>query len=83
MKYNTITIIPYSNKYDVSINRSEEDRVETETIPSSLGFFHYPETMSDQEAFNILKEHMMEVARERMVMASNDLVALLKLKLNE
>jgi hypothetical protein len=55
-------------EWTVSVHLEEGDRVETETCPNSLGFYYYPETMPDQEAFEKLKQHMLstheaEIAR--------------------
>jgi hypothetical protein len=48
-------------KWTVSVYLEEGDRVETETCPNNLGFYYYPETMSDQEAFDKLKQHLINL----------------------
>jgi predicted RNA-binding protein with RPS1 domain len=68
MKYNTITIRvnPTTNKLDISIRRDDQDREETETTPHHLGFYHYPACMSDAQAFETLKNHLIEAHKEEM-----------------
>ena len=34
------------------------EREDTETVPSPLGYYHYPETMSDKEAVQRLGEEL-------------------------
>jgi len=34
------------------------------TSPSALGYYHFPETMTDEEAFNELKECMIKAHQE-------------------
>jgi hypothetical protein len=36
------------------------DRIDNETTPHPLGHYHYPETMDDEEAFNRLKQCMVD-----------------------
>jgi len=61
MKYKTVEIKTdikkrwYTYCYEV-----DGDREESSLPPHPLGFFHYPETKSDEEAFNQLKQCMID-----------------------
>lgn len=47
--------------FEVSFETCPGDRVKRKTQPSSLGFYHfYPEDMSDDEAKEILKQHLLK-----------------------
>jgi hypothetical protein len=65
MKYKTISIRrrDLSNTWDVTIEHDKKDRELTETSPHWLGFYHYPEEISDAKAFKKLKEYLLQ--RER------------------
>lgn len=41
------------------------ERVEGITTPNSLGFYHFPVTMSDEEAFEELRAHMIASCQKR------------------
>jgi hypothetical protein len=62
MKYNTVVIDRYS--HTVQFTKSDVDRVNTKTQPSPLGFYHYPETMTDEEAFKRLKAFLIKIQKE-------------------
>ena len=56
MKYKTIKLTQRKGKWFVNIHTNEQERKMVKTLPSKLGFFHYPETMKDSEALNELKK---------------------------
>ena len=37
------------------------ERIDENTTPNGCGFYHYPETMSDKEAFETLKSHLIKL----------------------
>jgi hypothetical protein len=57
MKYKTIRINENFNK--VWIEELDGDRLEMETKPSGMGFYHYPETMPDEEALTELQQKLL------------------------
>jgi len=68
MKYKTVKLTPSGDKWLVTWSESNMERVKTKTKPHPLGFYHYPETMSDQEALKalvncMLKAHTEEISR--------------------
>ena len=91
MKYNTVHVKPSGTStkenrtWKVSYNKTsaqaQTDRVKTKTVPHALGFYHYPETMSDKKALKALlrcmiKRHEQEIADLR---ASKDALSTLLL----
>lgn len=64
MKYKTVKIFPNALRdkleWRVMFMKGDLDRVETKAVPNALGFFHYPETMPDEDAFEKLKVCMIE-----------------------
>ena len=70
MKYITLRIHPSHDSiktkrvWEVSCDKTSTtatmDRKETETKPHALGFYHYPETMSDEKALTDLIQCMIE-----------------------
>ena len=82
MKYKTVRIQPYGlsgNKWGYKINRCNHVSPDYVTKPDPLGFYTYPETMSDKEAFQRLKRllimnHNSEISR--ITMSRNELLRL-------
>jgi RNA polymerase-binding transcription factor DksA len=69
--YHTVTIRSrYLNngneKWVAEIHKSRTDRVESYTAPSALGHYHYPDTMSDEKAFSLLKGVMVKRHKDEM-----------------
>lgn len=61
MKYKTVKITKSGENYYYTIYKPDNlDREDIKTAPNSWGFYHYPETMSDEEAFDALKEKMIQ-----------------------
>jgi hypothetical protein len=60
---------------------SKVDREDEKTVPSALGYYHYPETMSDKKAFNTLIAGMVKRHRDeiRRLQKSMDKLKALKL----
>jgi len=90
MKYNTVRVSPShdstrSNRtWIVSCDKISSmatmEREETKTVPHALGFFHYPETMSDNQARTdliqcMIKRHDQEI--EELTASRDALVNLL------
>ena len=85
MKYKTIEIRPFDDGswHYLGPRADSLDRVKTKTQPHPMGFFHYLVTFSDEEAFNqlkncILESHEKEIKRLK---KSADKLKLLKFKL--
>jgi hypothetical protein len=55
------------------------EREEVKTVPNALGFFHYPETMSDEQARTILIQSMIERHDQEIVELTASRDALLNL----
>lgn len=67
MKYHTVSIrlSAATQKWEVTLDKSDtQERVETKTAPNWLGFFHYPETMTDAAALKTLKKYLTDRERE-------------------
>lgn len=66
--------------YVVSFETHAGDRVKRKTEPSSLGFYHfYPEDMSDEQAKEILKQHLLTCCQNDLKVVQDSIVALEKL----
>ena len=57
--------------YDKTSSMATKERNRVKTVPNALGFFHYPETMSDEQARTdlilcMIKSHDQEIAELRM-----------------
>lgn len=64
MRYKTVEIHPNSEGFwDCYIREDSQDRVRKKTQPHNWGFFHFPASMSDQKAFNMLKASMLKAHR--------------------
>lgn len=60
MKFKTVRIEPNNRDgcWSFSILSVYGDRENEHTIPNNLGFYHYPETIKDSDAFHLLKDSM-------------------------
>lgn len=67
MRYNCIRIEPdpTNDYWRVSNQIDATDRVETDTVPNAGGFYHYPETISFQDARELLLDCMIAAHAER------------------
>lgn len=92
MIYNTVHINPtkvskHKESWEVSIDKSNKmDREDTKTLPNPLGFYHYPEAMSEREATETLIKvmvgrHEEEIAR--LTVSKNALLLLLSEVIND
>jgi len=82
MKYKTVKINPTSEgKWEVVYLKSDGVERKGKTYPHSLGFFHYKETMKDNDAANKLKELMIKRHKEEIKKITLSLNALEKLKI--
>ena len=82
MKYKTLTIKPSNTQkgtWDIIFHDLPGDREEGPGVISSLGFFHYPSYMAKEEAFAMLKEHMVQRHQEEIDKLLRSLVSLKKL----
>jgi hypothetical protein len=66
MKYKTVKIDVDINDewYTYCYKLGDVDRVDNYLPPHPIGHFHYPETMDDEEAFNQLKQCMVDAHLE-------------------
>jgi len=84
MKYNTVHVRPsgtstkenrvWEVSYDKTSAMMQMDRVKTKTLPNALGFYHYPETMTDKKALKALLKCMINKHEQEIVnlIASKD-----------
>jgi hypothetical protein len=82
MKYKTVEILKnWHGKWWYKCYRiGNLDRVITNTKPNSIGFYHYPETKPDAEAFEELKRKMIERLQDEIKELNNEISTLEKLK---
>jgi len=64
MIYNTWTVKATSKGWDVSHKESDIDREEVETVPNSMGWYHYPNTMDSEQALRDLRDIMIKSHKE-------------------
>lgn len=68
MKFKTIKITPrgkeYDTSWDVEYNNLPDECLKVLMKPNALGYYHYPENVTDEQAFNQLK-HAIIFAYER------------------
>lgn len=83
MKYKTMRINVEREEFVTYTLSDDLDREETETVPHPLGFYHYPETMSDQTAFNMLKNCMILKHYEEILNLRKSLKKLKELELHQ
>ena len=60
MRYNTIKITPSGNEWKVECVFDATERVDVDRGPSSLGFYHCPETKEASKGFDELKAYMID-----------------------
>jgi len=80
MKYKEIQIYHsiLSNKYIYAISNYEGEILKTS--PSKQGFFAYPETVSDEVAFNVLKDFLIKNGIEEIAKLENKIKMLKELQ---
>ena len=85
MLYSTVSICPSpdSKSWYVVFSDLEGEREESEGTVSALGFYHYPRTVGKKEAFQILKDKMMQRHMERIQELQQSLAELERLEVNE
>lgn len=84
MKYKTIEIRSnnYEDKWECTICDVDGDRQERENIePSAQGFFHYPHTVSDEEALQKLKECMIDAHKKEIEKLTQSMIKLIEVTL--
>jgi hypothetical protein len=67
MKYKIVEIQPSLNdEWRVTVREIPGDRVKCNTEPCGMGWYYYDgDSMSDQEAFDKLKSHMLKEHNEK------------------
>ena len=61
MIYYTVKVSPNKDSWRVYYDKSSTlERTDTKTIPNATGFYHYPQTMSDQAALQALVACMIQ-----------------------
>ncbi len=87
MLYSIVHIKPSEYKkigWEVKFENLKGDRVDEDSKPNGLGFFHYPRRkMLKKEAFQILKDYLVERHIKEIAALSKSLEALNKLKCPE
>lgn len=78
MLYSTVSIYPNQilKSWSVVFSDLDGDRKESEGIASALGFYHYPRDISKKEAFQTLKDKMVQRHRERIRELQESLIKL-------
>ena len=84
MKYSTVYIRPASrsrDKWKTTFKEVDHDRVEFYGRPSPTGFYHYPKRMPKQDAFEALRNCMVEKHETAIAKLTKSLKKLNALKL--
>lgn len=82
MKYKIIEIKPDGkDAWKYIITDIVSDRVSKKTEPSALGYYYYPETIPDEQAFNTLKECMINTHKDQIERTKRSMYALEKIQL--
>ena len=76
MKYFTIEIKPNRDGWESSYHLDPIERVDTDSTPNGLGFYHCPESKGLYEGFVELKEYMIKRHEERIKQLQDSLVKL-------
>ena len=76
MKYNTVIITPNHDTWKVSYRTNSLEREDVKTVPLAVGSYHYPETMSDEEATKELLQCMINRHEEEINNLKKSLKAL-------
>lgn len=79
MKYKLIEIKPSDRKWVVRLSSVEGDREETQTVPNAMGYYYFPEEMSEVSAFAELKSVMIESHEEEIKKLQDSLLSLKRL----
>lgn len=76
MIYKTVQVTPNGDTWLVAFKKNPLERKIEKTKPHSLGFYHYPETMNDQEALGVLLRCMISRHEEEIERLNKSLEAL-------
>jgi hypothetical protein len=79
MIYHTMCIKENKNGFECFTFKSNVDREETKTVPSVMGFYHFPETMDEQKAKQKLKECLIKEYKKEILRLQNNVDSLMKL----
>ena len=86
-KCSTVRIYPVGSvknkQWKCSIEKHPHDRVKRKTIPNTLGFFHYFDDISDEQALELLKNKMIEAHQQEIETLQKSLESLKKVKLTK
>lgn len=84
MRYDLIEIKPnpFNHIWEVHFSKGDgQDRVKTKITPNNgLGFMHYPEWWSNEQAFNKLKKAMIKRHKKEIRLIERSLKALEKIQ---
>jgi guanylate kinase len=80
MKYKSIQIYPQKGKWYINKINLEGDRVIKKTKPNSLGFYHFPDSMTFEQGFEELKKCMVERHKKEIKQLQKSLKQLQDLK---
>lgn len=80
MRYRNVRITPVKGEWIISVHSDNSERVERETQPSPLGYYHFPESIPESEAVLSLLDCMIRRHSEELEQISNSLNELQKLK---
>jgi hypothetical protein len=70
-------------KWGFSVSTDDLDRVDTETQPHASGFYHFPSTISSEQAFERLKTCIMETHTQEVTRLQKSLCELAELQYKE
>jgi hypothetical protein len=65
MEYKLVEILVVKDNWETRVTKIDGDRVMRQTEPSGMGWYYYPSDMSDREAFEKLKAHMLMEHNDR------------------
>lgn len=84
MKYSTVKISPSKNKWVVDVVRLPNDYIDDrEQKPNSLGFFHFSEKITDEDAFEQLRNLMISMHQDEVDRLQKSIKKLKQLKLKK
>jgi hypothetical protein len=79
MKFSTVRITPRVIKpyeWEVSFSDLDGERVDEGIGPQSTGFYHYPRSMSQKEAFEALRTHLINKHKDEINRLVESLISL-------
>ena len=83
MEYKLVEIVPDGTGWRVQCSNVPGDRAAEKTKPSTLGFYYYPDGVSDRVAFEALRDKISADIQSRISALEKKLSELHKLKMPE